>query len=50
MNNVLYRLLYKLSVLATHIADYLNSKFEAEFYRREAIAEEEYYKQLEEFY
>lgn len=50
MNNLLYNLLYKTSVFTTHIADYLNSKFEAEYNRREAIAEAEYNKQVEDFY
>ena len=50
MNNILYDLLYKASRLATYIADYLNDKFEAEFNRREAIAEEEYNRIATEFY
>lgn len=50
MSNILYDLLYKSSVIATRIADYLNDRFEEEFNRREAIAEEEYNKLVIDFY
>lgn len=50
MNNILYNLLYKASIITTHIANYFNDKFEAEYNRREAIAEAEYSKQVTDFY
>lgn len=50
MNNILYDLLYKSSVIATRIADYLNDRFDAEYNRRESIAEEEYNKLVIDFY
>lgn len=50
MNNTLYDLLYRIATLTTRIADYFNNKFEAEYYRREAIVEEEYNKLVTDFY
>lgn len=50
MNNVLYNLLHKASIISSNIANYFNNKFEAEYNRREAIAEAEYNKLVTDFY
>lgn len=50
MNNILYNLLHKASIISSNIAEYFNDKFEAEYNRREAIAEAEYNKLVIDFY
>ena len=50
MNNFVYNLLYKASIITSRIADYFNNKFEAEYNRREAIAAEEYDRLVTDFY
>ena len=46
----MYKVFMTIARIAGHIADYCNSKVEAYFQWREAIAKEEYYKLMEKYY
>jgi len=46
----MYKVYTLIARIAEHIADYCNSKVDAYFQLREAIAKEKYYKQMEEYY